>query len=360
MTSKPKSWRDLLPVHRATELFPMMSEEELRALGEDIKKNGLLEAVALLDGKLLDGRNRLEAMEAVGIKLTSGNGQRIEWEKIPFRKVKGTDPIAFVISKNIHRRHLTVEQKRDLVARLLKAAPEKSDRQIAESIHVDHKTVASVRAKQEARGEIPHVETRTDTKGRRQQAHRTGPAISRKFPRNPAVTAAADRAEPAQPQPAPKSAAEPDELVKLRADLADEKMIRDQALSGWRRALEAHDGYWTRKQFEDVRFCLHPDTYDQADPERRKTAWNLINMRKLLLLKKSEREEELPRPSRITVNDLMALQRQKDAERKAKRAARRKKPSAPPPPPPPAIEERVQHQPAGEIIADTPDRRAVP
>jgi len=163
-----------------------------------------------------------------------------------------------------------------LVARLLKAAPEKSDRQIAESIHVDHKTVASVRAKQEARGEIPHVETRTDTKGRRQQAHRTGPAISRKFPRNPAVTAAADRAEPAQPQPAPKSAAEPDELVKLRADLADEKMIRDQALSGWRRALEAHDGYWTRKQFADVLFCLHPDTYNQADPERRKKAWRLI------------------------------------------------------------------------------------
>jgi hypothetical protein len=51
MTSKPKSWRDLLPVHPAAELFPMMSEEELRALGEDIKKNGLREGVALLDGE---------------------------------------------------------------------------------------------------------------------------------------------------------------------------------------------------------------------------------------------------------------------------------------------------------------------
>ncbi len=55
----------------------------------------------------------------------------------------------------------------------MKASPEKSNRQIAEAVRVDHKTVASVRAKKEARGEIPHVETHTDTKGRKQQAHKT-------------------------------------------------------------------------------------------------------------------------------------------------------------------------------------------
>ena len=35
-----KSWRDVYEVHPAAELFPMMSTEELKALGEDIKKNG--------------------------------------------------------------------------------------------------------------------------------------------------------------------------------------------------------------------------------------------------------------------------------------------------------------------------------
>src|SRR5215216_2203690 len=35
------SWRDVLPVHPAADLFPMMSPEDLRALGEDIKANGL-------------------------------------------------------------------------------------------------------------------------------------------------------------------------------------------------------------------------------------------------------------------------------------------------------------------------------
>ena len=66
------NWRDHLPVHLAAELFPLMSEAELRELGEDIKKTRLRNPVDLwrdADGKvyLLDGRNRLDAMEMVGI-----------------------------------------------------------------------------------------------------------------------------------------------------------------------------------------------------------------------------------------------------------------------------------------------------
>jgi hypothetical protein len=192
MTSKPKSWRDLLPVHPAAELFPMMSEEELRALGEDIKKNGLREGVALLDGKLLDGRNRLEAMEAVGIKLTTGNGQ-IKWAKISSRNVKGADPIAFVISKNIQRRHLSADQKRDVIAKLIKATPEKSDRQIAEQTKASSTTVGKVRKDREQAGDVSKLDTRTDTKGRKQQARK--PPSTTKPPKSPAVIAAADRAE---------------------------------------------------------------------------------------------------------------------------------------------------------------------
>jgi hypothetical protein len=80
------------------------------------------------------------------------------------------DAYAFVLSANIHRRHLTAEQRRELIAKLLKAQPEKSDRQIGKIINADNKTVAAVREKLEAREEIPHVETRTDSKGRAQPA----------------------------------------------------------------------------------------------------------------------------------------------------------------------------------------------
>jgi ParB-like chromosome segregation protein Spo0J len=41
----------------------------LKELGEDIKKNGLLEKIKIIRGPIVvDGRNRLDAMEAVGIK----------------------------------------------------------------------------------------------------------------------------------------------------------------------------------------------------------------------------------------------------------------------------------------------------
>jgi hypothetical protein len=77
-----QGWRDLIQVHPAAELFPMMSEDELRELGNDIEKNGLQHAVVFWTptrredlpyrGKnkgrpkqkyLLDGRNRLEAIQ---------------------------------------------------------------------------------------------------------------------------------------------------------------------------------------------------------------------------------------------------------------------------------------------------------
>jgi hypothetical protein len=62
---------------------------------------------------------------------------------------------AYIISKNIHRRHLTAEQRRALIAKLIKAQPEKSDRQVAKTAKVDHKTVAGVRSEIEGHGEIP-------------------------------------------------------------------------------------------------------------------------------------------------------------------------------------------------------------
>jgi ParB-like chromosome segregation protein Spo0J len=76
-----KNWRYDLSVHPAADLFPLMSEAELRELGEDIKKNGLQSPIIVMsrpdiddDGEeieqwyLLDGRNRLDAMALVGIK----------------------------------------------------------------------------------------------------------------------------------------------------------------------------------------------------------------------------------------------------------------------------------------------------
>ncbi len=179
MESKAKSWRDVIKVHPAADLFPMMSEPELRELGEDIKRNGMQLPIYMWaqdkdsrNYELVDGRNRLTAMELVGIRVLDENGFN-DKQIHPFRNInwyygEHMDPWEFVVSANIHRRHLTQEQKRDLVATLLKATPEKSNRQIAATVGVDHKTVGAVRQEREVRGEIPHVVTITDTKGRKQ------------------------------------------------------------------------------------------------------------------------------------------------------------------------------------------------
>lgn len=76
-----KSWRDHLRVHPAANLFPPMSESELRELGEDIKKNGLLEPpVFYRDPELgiyvLDGRNRLDACELIGRAVDASGGAK--------------------------------------------------------------------------------------------------------------------------------------------------------------------------------------------------------------------------------------------------------------------------------------------
>src|SRR5262245_47422275 len=180
---RAQSWRDTLSIHPAAELFPRMSEAELAALGKDIRKHGLTSSIAVWsDGKspeqLLDGRSRLDAIEIeIGPAIVGPPSVMAGKDFLAVNKVivldRSVDPYAFVISANIHRRHLTGEQKHELIAKLIETDPTKSNRQIAKTVKVDHKTVASVRAEKEGRGESPHVETRTDSKGRKQPARKT-------------------------------------------------------------------------------------------------------------------------------------------------------------------------------------------
>src|SRR5262249_1310783 len=178
-----RSWPDVLSVHPAAKLFPQMSADELRELGEDIKKHGGLPAVPLVLWEaersappfLLDGRNRLDAMEAVGLPVLDTQGEWLNWNlACRCTQIRGNDPYAYVISANIHRRHLTAEQKRELIAKLIKATPEKSDRQIAETVKASPTTVGTVRAEMETKGDVSKLDTRRDSKGRKQPAFKSG------------------------------------------------------------------------------------------------------------------------------------------------------------------------------------------
>ena len=180
-----------LEFHPLSDLFPLMTGLEFDELVADIKTNGLREKIDLYQGKIIDGRNRYRALKQLGIDPSADDKQYFR-KAIYAHAVGGPagheqsndDRVrAYVISKNIHRRHLTAEQKRDLITKLLKADPEKSDREIGRLTKADNKTVASVRAEQERREEIPHVETRTDTKGRKQPTKKPKPEAKPKPPK---------------------------------------------------------------------------------------------------------------------------------------------------------------------------------
>jgi hypothetical protein len=186
-TQAHKSWRDVLPVHPAADLFPLMSPDELRELGENIEKNGLKIPVILWSEntfapvQLLDGRNRLDAMEAAGIpfrmKRSRATGATHLLVDGCFETtsllVIDVDPFDYVLSANIHRRHLTAEQKREIIAKVLKAKPEASNRQIAKQVKADDKTVGNVWRELEATAEIPQLDKTTGADGKARPTKKT-------------------------------------------------------------------------------------------------------------------------------------------------------------------------------------------
>lgn len=91
-------------VHPAAALFPLMHGGELDLLVADIAQNGLREPIVLAGGLILDGRNRLHACELAGVA-----PRFVEWDG------DGGSPLSFVLSRNLHRRHLD-ESQRSLIA----------------------------------------------------------------------------------------------------------------------------------------------------------------------------------------------------------------------------------------------------
>jgi hypothetical protein len=189
--SSQLNWRDDLLTHPAAELFPRPSEAELKELAEDIKLNGQCVPIAVCksaDGKTLavvDGVSRLDAMALTGLlNVNSEDELCIGKELVRFTAVTG-DPYAFALSANIHRRHLTAELKRDLIEKLLKAKPEQSDRQIAKQTKTSPTWVGKIRKEAEAAGDVSTVDTRIDTRGRKQPSTKPKKAP---IPASPAKT----------------------------------------------------------------------------------------------------------------------------------------------------------------------------
>lgn len=92
-------------VHPVADLFPMLADDELAELADDIKQRGLLQPVVLdEDGRVLDGRNRLAACELAGVDPD-------------FTIYGGDDPDGYALAVNIARRHLTTGARAIIAAK---------------------------------------------------------------------------------------------------------------------------------------------------------------------------------------------------------------------------------------------------
>jgi hypothetical protein len=112
--------------HEYALLFPAMSEDDLEKLAADIKENGLLNEIVLLDGKILDGVQRDTACKGAGVE-----PRYVNWDDFP-EAVKAIGPLAYVYSQNIPRRHLTIEQRVEHALKLLPLLKEEArQRQLA-------------------------------------------------------------------------------------------------------------------------------------------------------------------------------------------------------------------------------------
>ena len=100
--------------HDAANIFPIQ-EESIGELADDIAAHGQKTPIETLGGKIIDGRRRWLACQRNGIK-----------PKV--QEISVDDPIAYVLSLNLYRRHLTIGERALVGAR----ARELYDRQAKE------------------------------------------------------------------------------------------------------------------------------------------------------------------------------------------------------------------------------------
>jgi hypothetical protein len=137
MPSLPRSVvaaQENIPFHPFADIFPMMDEAALAELAADIKAESQREPIHLWQDQIIDGRNRYKACKLAGVEPVI---KRIEFPG------GEQEALAYVVSRNLKRRHLNAPQRTEVIRRLRELSQwrDASNREIARQIGVSEPTV---------------------------------------------------------------------------------------------------------------------------------------------------------------------------------------------------------------------------
>jgi hypothetical protein len=94
-----------IEIHPFAKAFPVITGEAYMDLVADIRQQGLREPIVNHEEMILEGQNRYAACKEAKVDPR-------------FTDYEGSDPLGYVISKNIMRRHLTPQQRAEIVLKL--------------------------------------------------------------------------------------------------------------------------------------------------------------------------------------------------------------------------------------------------
>lgn len=203
--------------HPLCSLFPPMVGTEFDALVADIQANGLREPIIVHEGMILDGGNRYRACLAAGVKPGT-------------MKFGGGNIVNYVLSANLHRRHLTAPQHAAIVASAQDWANAQPHGGARGNQHVAQKrgkvstdTLATSKDRATLSGASLSTQKRAD------KVAKADPELSKQVAHGEIslpqaiekVNGKRPGAQPSKPKPKPEAAAEPSELDDLRSHIQE-------------------------------------------------------------------------------------------------------------------------------------------
>lgn len=212
--------------------MPPLEDDEVRRLTLSIAENGVLTPILVDEnGEIIEGHHRKWVAEKLGVFC-------------PRRTDRGhsdVEKLGLAMSLNLDRRHLTQEQKRDILAKSLISEPGLSNVTHAKRTGTTDKTAASVRAELEASSEIPRTENRIDRNGHKR----------------PATRGAAERAL-GKPRP-PSTEEEPGPRVRPATRLRHNREYLVDTLANW----------WVPHSTDSVLLCK-PGALEHVTPQEKR------------------------------------------------------------------------------------------